>query len=155
MFDDDKILHWMSFMRITFFLLHTVCPVDRTPRCTFSTQKVLRRHLGLKLKGRDPVSLWGTWRTWWSRQRPRCRATVQTRTKTWLLKTLESGKPFTSVIPNCLSQYRVVWADRHDLSLLIQNVPNREEVREEIFKKGQSKRIWGELYKVLLQLTPW
>lgn len=25
---------------------------------------------------------------------------------------------------------------------------NREEVREEIFKKGQSKRIWGELYKV-------
>lgn len=24
----------------------------------------------------------------------------------------------------------------------------REEVREEIFKKGQSKRIWGELYKV-------
>lgn len=24
----------------------------------------------------------------------------------------------------------------------------RNEVREEIFKKGQSKRIWGELYKV-------
>lgn len=24
----------------------------------------------------------------------------------------------------------------------------RDEVREEIFKKGQSKRIWGELYKV-------
>lgn len=83
-----------------FFLLRTVCPVDRTPRCTFSTQKVLRRHLGLELKGRDPVSWWGTWRTWWSRQRPRCRITVQTRTKTWLLKTLESGKPLSSTIYN-------------------------------------------------------
>lgn len=28
----------------------------------------------------------------------------------------------------------------------------RDETREEIFKKGQSKRIWGELYKVLHSL---
>ena len=26
----------------------------------------------------------------------------------------------------------------------------RNEAQEEIFKKGQSKRIWGELYKVRL-----
>lgn len=25
---------------------------------------------------------------------------------------------------------------------------SRDEAQEEIFKKGQSKRIWGELYKV-------
>lgn len=43
-------------------------------------------------------------------------------------------------------------ADASPLSYF-KNVPNREEVREEIFKKGQSKRIWGELYKVLLPLT--
>jgi nuclear GTP-binding protein len=31
----------------------------------------------------------------------------------------------------------------------MQDVDFTEQVREEIFKKGQSKRIWGELYKVI------
>jgi len=36
-----------------------------------------------------------------------------------------------------------------DKDLVIEDSGIRNEVREEIFKKGQSKRIWGELYKVL------
>ncbi|KAG7216862.1 hypothetical protein INR49_001516, partial [Caranx melampygus] len=36
-----------------------------------------------------------------------------------------------------------------DKDLVTEDTGVREEVREEIFKKGQSKRIWGELYKVL------
>lgn len=68
----------------------------------------------------------------------------------WGLENLKN----TIVIPACLSQQPVFcWLTRQPLLLLIQNVPNREEAREEIFKKGQSKRIWGELYKVLLLLT--
>ncbi|XP_034029986.1 nucleolar GTP-binding protein 2 isoform X2 [Thalassophryne amazonica] len=39
-------------------------------------------------------------------------------------------------------------ADR-DKDLVTEDSGVREEVREEIFKKGQSKRIWGELYKVI------
>ncbi|CAF91209.1 unnamed protein product, partial [Tetraodon nigroviridis] len=34
-----------------------------------------------------------------------------------------------------------------DKDLVTEDTGVREEVREEIFKKGQSKRIWGELYK--------
>lgn len=30
----------------------------------------------------------------------------------------------------------------------------RNEAQEEIYKKGQSKRIWGELYKVRLMIFP-
>ncbi|KAK5861944.1 hypothetical protein PBY51_017380 [Eleginops maclovinus] len=36
-----------------------------------------------------------------------------------------------------------------DTDLVTEDTGIREEVREEIFKKGQSKRIWGELYKVI------
>ncbi|RVE62921.1 hypothetical protein OJAV_G00162560 [Oryzias javanicus] len=37
----------------------------------------------------------------------------------------------------------------HDKDLVTEDTGVREEAREEIFKKGQSKRIWGELYKVI------
>lgn len=36
-----------------------------------------------------------------------------------------------------------------DRDLVLEDTGVRDEVREEIFKKGQSKRIWGELYKVI------
>ncbi|XP_068426239.1 nucleolar GTP-binding protein 2 [Clinocottus analis] len=36
-----------------------------------------------------------------------------------------------------------------DKDLVVEDTGVRAEVREEIFKKGQSKRIWGELYKVI------
>ncbi|KAM3873048.1 LOW QUALITY PROTEIN: nucleolar GTP-binding protein 2 [Diretmus argenteus] len=36
-----------------------------------------------------------------------------------------------------------------DRDLVIEDTGVRYEAREEIFKKGQSKRIWGELYKVI------
>uniref|UniRef100_A0A3P9H6T1 Nucleolar GTP-binding protein 2 n=1 Tax=Oryzias latipes TaxID=8090 RepID=A0A3P9H6T1_ORYLA len=36
-----------------------------------------------------------------------------------------------------------------DKDLVTEDTGVREEAREEIFKKGQSKRIWGELYKVI------
>nr|XP_046254383.1 nucleolar GTP-binding protein 2 [Scatophagus argus] len=36
-----------------------------------------------------------------------------------------------------------------DKDLVTEDTGVREESREEIFKKGQSKRIWGELYKVI------
>ncbi|XP_036395358.1 nucleolar GTP-binding protein 2 [Megalops cyprinoides] len=39
-------------------------------------------------------------------------------------------------------------ADR-DRDLVTEDSGVRDEAREEIFKKGQSKRIWGELYKVI------
>lgn len=54
------------------------------------------------------------------------------------------------IIPACVSQPKSCFSGRNILLLLFLNVSDREEVREEIFKKGQSKRIWGELYKVLL-----
>lgn len=37
----------------------------------------------------------------------------------------------------------------NDKDLVTEDSGVRNEVREEIFKKGQSKRIWGELYKVI------
>ncbi|XP_028985926.1 nucleolar GTP-binding protein 2 [Betta splendens] len=37
----------------------------------------------------------------------------------------------------------------NDKDLVMEDTGVREEAREEIFKKGQSKRIWGELYKVI------
>lgn len=37
----------------------------------------------------------------------------------------------------------------NDRDLVTEDTGVREEAREEIFKKGQSKRIWGELYKVI------
>ncbi|XP_066430939.1 nucleolar GTP-binding protein 2 [Eleutherodactylus coqui] len=36
-----------------------------------------------------------------------------------------------------------------DRDLVTEDTGVREEAREEIYKKGQSKRIWGELYKVI------
>uniref|UniRef100_A0A4W3IYI1 Nucleolar GTP-binding protein 2 n=1 Tax=Callorhinchus milii TaxID=7868 RepID=A0A4W3IYI1_CALMI len=36
-----------------------------------------------------------------------------------------------------------------DRDLVVEDTGVRDEVREEIYKKGQSKRIWGELYKVI------
>ncbi|KAG8451502.1 hypothetical protein GDO86_003638 [Hymenochirus boettgeri] len=38
---------------------------------------------------------------------------------------------------------------QNDRDLVTEDTGVREEAREEIFKKGQSKRIWGELYKVV------
>ncbi|CAK6964339.1 nucleolar GTP-binding protein 2 [Scomber scombrus] len=37
----------------------------------------------------------------------------------------------------------------NDKDLVTEDTGVRDEMREEIFKKGQSKRIWGELYKVI------
>ncbi|XP_069559913.1 nucleolar GTP-binding protein 2 [Brachyistius frenatus] len=37
----------------------------------------------------------------------------------------------------------------NDKNLVSEDTGVRDEAREEIFKKGQSKRIWGELYKVI------
>ncbi|KAJ8289531.1 hypothetical protein GJAV_G00002370 [Gymnothorax javanicus] len=37
----------------------------------------------------------------------------------------------------------------NDRDLVTEDTGVRDEAREEIFKKGQSKRIWGELYKVI------
>lgn len=37
----------------------------------------------------------------------------------------------------------------NDKDLVTEDTGVRNEAREEIFKKGQSKRIWGELYKVI------
>ncbi|XP_066494800.1 nucleolar GTP-binding protein 2 [Tiliqua scincoides] len=36
-----------------------------------------------------------------------------------------------------------------DRDLVVEDTGVKEEAREEIYKKGQSKRIWGELYKVI------
>ncbi|XP_077193385.1 nucleolar GTP-binding protein 2 [Paroedura picta] len=36
-----------------------------------------------------------------------------------------------------------------DRDLVVEDLGVREEAQEEIYKKGQSKRIWGELYKVI------
>ncbi|XP_035751397.1 nucleolar GTP-binding protein 2 [Egretta garzetta] len=36
-----------------------------------------------------------------------------------------------------------------DRDLVVEDTGVRDEAQEEIFKKGQSKRIWGELYKVI------
>ncbi|XP_078539455.1 nucleolar GTP-binding protein 2 [Lissotriton helveticus] len=41
------------------------------------------------------------------------------------------------------------YSQEKDRDLIVEDDGVRDEVREEIFKKGQSKRIWGELYKVL------
>ncbi|XP_053563123.1 nucleolar GTP-binding protein 2 isoform X2 [Bombina bombina] len=39
--------------------------------------------------------------------------------------------------------------EQKDRDLVTEDTGVRDEVREEIYKKGQSKRIWGELYKVI------
>ncbi|XP_066538728.1 nucleolar GTP-binding protein 2 [Hoplias malabaricus] len=41
------------------------------------------------------------------------------------------------------------YSAENDHDLVVEDSGVREEAREEIFKKGQSKRIWGELYKVI------
>ncbi|XP_062322452.1 nucleolar GTP-binding protein 2 [Osmerus eperlanus] len=41
------------------------------------------------------------------------------------------------------------YSSENDRDLVVEDTGVRDEVREEIFKKGQSKRIWGELYKVI------
>ncbi|XP_017331648.1 nucleolar GTP-binding protein 2 [Ictalurus punctatus] len=41
------------------------------------------------------------------------------------------------------------YSAENDCNLVTEDSGVRDEVREEIFKKGQSKRIWGELYKVI------
>lgn len=41
------------------------------------------------------------------------------------------------------------YSEDNDKDLVTEDTGVRDEVREEIFKKGQSKRIWGELYKVI------
>ena len=40
-------------------------------------------------------------------------------------------------------------ADHHDSNVEVENTGDGDAKRDEIFLKGQSKRIWGELYKVL------
>ncbi|MGH0189920.1 UNVERIFIED_CONTAM: hypothetical protein FKN15_039846 [Acipenser sinensis] len=41
------------------------------------------------------------------------------------------------------------YSEDKDKDLVTEDTGVRDEVQEEIYKKGQSKRIWGELYKVL------
>lgn len=41
------------------------------------------------------------------------------------------------------------YSEDKDKDLVTEDTGVRNEAREEIFKKGQSKRIWGELYKVI------
>ncbi|KAK6474490.1 nucleolar GTP-binding protein 2-like [Huso huso] len=41
------------------------------------------------------------------------------------------------------------YSEDKDKDLVTEDTGVRDEVKEEIYKKGQSKRIWGELYKVL------
>ncbi|XP_035018919.1 nucleolar GTP-binding protein 2 [Hippoglossus stenolepis] len=41
------------------------------------------------------------------------------------------------------------YSEEKDKDLVTEDTGVRDEAREEIFKKGQSKRIWGELYKVI------
>ncbi|MBN3297683.1 NOG2 protein, partial [Amia calva] len=41
------------------------------------------------------------------------------------------------------------YKQEEDKDLVTEDTGVRDEAREEIFKKGQSKRIWGELYKVI------
>ncbi|KAM9309600.1 nucleolar GTP-binding protein 2 [Pholidichthys leucotaenia] len=43
----------------------------------------------------------------------------------------------------------LIYSADKDKDLVTEDTGVREEAREEIFKKGQSKRIWGELYKVI------
>uniref|UniRef100_A0A665TGI5 Nucleolar GTP-binding protein 2 n=1 Tax=Echeneis naucrates TaxID=173247 RepID=A0A665TGI5_ECHNA len=43
----------------------------------------------------------------------------------------------------------LIYSEEKDKDLVTEDTGVREEAREEIFKKGQSKRIWGELYKVI------
>lgn len=43
----------------------------------------------------------------------------------------------------------LTYSSDKDRDLVTEDTGVRDEVREEIFKKGQSKRIWGELYKVI------
>lgn len=43
----------------------------------------------------------------------------------------------------------LTYSEEKDKDLVTEDTGVRAEVREEIFKKGQSKRIWGELYKVI------
>uniref|UniRef100_A0A8C2Z484 Nucleolar GTP-binding protein 2 n=1 Tax=Cyclopterus lumpus TaxID=8103 RepID=A0A8C2Z484_CYCLU len=43
----------------------------------------------------------------------------------------------------------LTYSEDKDKNLVTEDTGVRAEVREEIFKKGQSKRIWGELYKVI------
>ncbi|KAG7475465.1 nucleolar GTP-binding protein 2 [Solea senegalensis] len=43
----------------------------------------------------------------------------------------------------------VSYSAEKDKDLVTEDTGVRNEAREEIFKKGQSKRIWGELYKVI------
>ncbi|TNN89084.1 Nucleolar GTP-binding protein 2 [Liparis tanakae] len=43
----------------------------------------------------------------------------------------------------------LTYSEEKDKDLVVEDTGVRAEVREEIFKKGQSKRIWGELYKVI------
>ncbi|KAK5891980.1 hypothetical protein CesoFtcFv8_012406 [Champsocephalus esox] len=43
----------------------------------------------------------------------------------------------------------LTYSEDKDKDLVVEDTGVRTEVRDEIFKKGQSKRIWGELYKVI------
>ncbi|MGH0184403.1 UNVERIFIED_CONTAM: hypothetical protein FKN15_019800 [Acipenser sinensis] len=45
------------------------------------------------------------------------------------------------------------YSEDKDKDLVTEDTGVRDEVQEEIYKKGQSKRIWGELYKVWQYIT--
>lgn len=127
-----------------FFVLFVL--IDRIPRSTFLTQKVLRPHLGLKLKGRGPVSQWGIWRTWWSRLRPQRRTTTQTRTKTWSPKTVESGETWVIgriplFFPACLSQ--------RGKACLLADTAAVASLNSECSQQGRGS--WGNLQKGSVQ----
>ena len=123
----------------------------RTPRCTSSTQKVSRPRSDPRLRGKGPVSWWGTWKTSSRRLRPRPWATAKRRTETWWPRTQESGESLGLVTTSNWSGAKMQnfpYLKVRIYCLLVFSFGIRDEAREEIFKKGQSKRIWGELYKV-------
>ncbi|XP_013923083.1 PREDICTED: nucleolar GTP-binding protein 2 [Thamnophis sirtalis] len=53
-----------------------------------------------------------------------------------------------SLVENAIAEASNYSQDK-DRDLVIEETGVRVEVQEEIYKKGQSKRIWGELYKVI------
>ncbi|KAJ7304472.1 hypothetical protein JRQ81_012036 [Phrynocephalus forsythii] len=53
-----------------------------------------------------------------------------------------------SLVENAMTEASSYNQDK-DRDLVVEDTGVRDEAQEEIYKKGQSKRIWGELYKVI------
>nr|XP_056702012.1 nucleolar GTP-binding protein 2 [Euleptes europaea] len=59
-----------------------------------------------------------------------------------------SASDVQSLLDNAVAEASSYDKDK-DRDLVVEDTGVREEAQEEIYKKGQSKRIWGELYKVI------